>query len=106
MSAIVVSKTLSRPLGEYNKLQQDYILAARYAKKYGIVFNQGDAVRMIPAKNYPYGVAVFHDISDLLESPDVDWDKVISRQIKNKVEDLLPLVRLDWKEIAGQRRLL
>lgn len=105
LTDIAVTKTLSRPLEEYDKIQQDYILAAKEARKRGIHFNQGDAIRILYAGNYPYKVAVFHDLSDLVDKPIIDWEKTIDRQIRNKVKELLPLVGLSFEETSGQKRL-
>jgi len=98
---IATTKTLGKDLDEYTKHKQNYILAAKE-----LHFKQGEAVNIIPCHNYPYGVAVFRDEEDLKKKVEVDWDKVIQAQIQAKVQELLPLVNLEWREVVGQRRLL
>lgn len=100
---IAITKTLSRELEAYDKVQQNYIKAI---KKAGLDIHEGDAINIIPAKNYPYEVAVFRDIEDLSQGIDVDWDKVIEQQIERKVEDLLPLIGSSWDEVSGNKMRL
>lgn len=103
LKEIAITKTLSRNLDGYEKHEQSYILAARQAK---LDVKAGDAVNIIPARNYPQGVAVFVDIADLPREIDVDWNKVVDKQIKMKVESLLPIVGLDFRMTLGQQKLL
>ena len=99
---IAITKSLSKDLEEYTGTQQNYILAVKVAK---MGLKIGDFVRMVPAKNYPHGMAVFRDVADLKKPVQVDWNKVIELQIKNKVEDLLAVIGRQWEEVTGQGRM-
>ncbi|HEC66645.1 MAG TPA: hypothetical protein ENI23_15320, partial [bacterium] len=102
---IAISKTLSKELKEYTGTQQNYILAAKQAPWLRDL-KQGDAVKIVYAKNYPHSVAVYQDESDLPDKVDVDFDKIIDAQITKKVEGIIEQIGISWKEIQGQRRLL
>ena len=95
---IAVSKTLSRELDEYTGNQQNYIKELREMK---LQVKEGDAVKIVPALNYKYGVCVFQDESDLPRKVEIDYKAVISKQIEAKVDELLPLVNLDFAMVAG-----
>ena len=101
---IAITKTLSRDLDKYEKQEQNYIKACRDAKWMRI--KAGDAVNVVPAKNYPYEVACFQDPEDLPRPIDINWDKVVQAQIEAKVRDLLPIVGLNFVETTGQGKLL
>ena len=103
LADISVSKSLSRDLDGYTKQQQSYILSAKQA---GLDLKRGDSVKIVHARNYPYGVAVFVDEKDLPKPVEVDWEAIIEKQIQNKVDELLPIAGLSFSEITGQKRLL
>ena len=102
LDEIAITKSLGRELSEYDKGVQDYIKSARNLK---LDVRKGDALNIVHARNYAFGVAVYQDVADLPHRIEVDWKKIIDKQIRMKVEDLLPICGLSWEEVQGQRRL-
>lgn len=100
---IAISKQLSRNPEEYSiSGMQNYIKTIRELK---MNIKAGDSVRIIPAKNFNFGVAVYQDESELTKKVDVDWDEIIRVQIRSKVEDILSVVGLQWEDNSGQVKL-
>ena len=103
ISDICITKTLSKNLEEYTKQEQDYIKCCKFMKeKHNVDFTRGDAVNIVYSLNYPYNVAVYKDKEDLPFPIEVDWDKVIEKEIVAKVEDILEASGLSVSEIKLQ----
>ena len=103
---IAISKTLSRGLKGYDGTIPDYVRGARYAAEHlGEDIRAGDTVKMIYCKS-PTDVICFMDKENLPKGLVVDWDKMIDRDIRMKVQVFLDVVDLHWEETLGQGRLL
>lgn len=104
---IAVYKTLRRELSGYQKQQQYYIKAAKDLQKtQGISFREGDAVGIIPAKNYEFGAAVFKDIAELDgQDIDVNWDEIIEKQILRKVDALVALIGINVYDLYTPEKM-
>lgn len=100
---LIITKTLSKDLEEYEKATQSYFKLLKEQKS---TVGRGDFIRLLPVKGAKYGVMVFQDMGEVKPDVKVDWEEIIEKQIKLKVEDLLPLVGMNWSQIAGQERLL
>lgn len=103
VNELVVTKTLARDPEDY-KVQQNYVKALKDSP--WVRAGAGTALKIVPARNYPQGVAVFQDEADLPRPVEVDYEKVIDAQIRAKVEHILPMVGRSWAEVTGQGRLL
>ena len=99
---IAVTKSLGQDLDGYEKAPQNYILACRAR---GLKLKRGDFIRVVPAKNYPYQVAVFQDPSDLPHEVKVDYEEVLRQQVRSKVESFLAIIGVNWSEVLAQQRL-
>lgn len=104
-----IPKTLSKRFEAY-KTKVDYLRGTLYANKYfkfGI--KPGDQVRMVYVRRVPgypsTDVVCFLDEDALPVKLVVDWDRMIERTVKGKVEELLKIAGLGWERVMGARSL-
>ena len=110
LNDVAIPKTLSKPLTGY-KTSIDYVRGSLYANKhFGLDIREGDMVRMLYVRRvpgYPHtDVVCFLDESQLPVRPEIDWDKMISRTIRMKLEEIIELGGISWSQIEGNRTLL
>ena len=105
LTDLAITRTLSRDPGSYIKGKQDWIKSIQESAWLDWV-GAGDAINTVPAKNYPYNVCAYQDVSSLPHPPQIDYNTIVKKQIQAKVTDILPLVDLYWDEVMGRRRLL
>jgi len=106
---IATPKTLHKNPEDY-PIPQDYVRGAIYANKWmNLGIRDGDVVKMLYIKkifNLPYtdvlSVFSYHEIvngkyiSDIVT---VDLEKTIEKTVKDKVEDLVSLIGVNWKDL-------
>jgi len=97
---VAIPKTIHKKFSEY-KTKVDYLRGALYANKYFKFDIRPGEVPGYP----PTDVVCFIDLDALPVKPVIDWDKMIDRTVKRKVEDLLSLIGLSWEQVKGMRRL-
>ena len=103
---IAIKKSLSRAPNEYGKAIPDFVRGAKYSIKYlNEDIRANDTIKMIYCKS-PTEVISYLDEEDLPGNLVIDYDKMISRDIRMKMSGLLPIVGLSWEEVLGQGRLL
>lgn len=105
---IAISKGIRKRFEDY-ETKPDYVRGALWANRYlkaGI--RPGDQVHMLYVKRVPgyppTDVVCFLDEDVIPEETVVDWEKMIDRAVKRKVEKLLELIGVSWEEIEGKLR--
>jgi len=110
---IAIPKTLQQRLGAYGRLNEsgeriaipDYVRGSLYANEWfeaGI--HGGDQVKMVYVKDIkgypPTNVICYISKDDLpLDKIKVNLDKMLDRTVYGKLEDVISLIGLDWKQI-------
>jgi len=105
---VTITKTLHKKFADY-KTNVDYLRGAKYANKYlGTDIRAGDTVRMLYVKKVEgkpnTDVVCFMD-EDQLPPVTVDYEKMIDRTVRGKVEDLMQLAGVGWERVMGARSL-
>lgn len=103
LEEIAIRKTLHKPLEEYGKGGSgipDYVRGCIYANRYlGLNIIEGDLIKMIYVKNvkgYPKTDVVSFLDERTLPEIEIDYEKMIDRSIRLKVEDVLKILGLEW----------
>jgi len=102
IDTLATVKQLGKDLSEYTKGEQGYI---KEIKRRKFLIRAGDSVSIVPAKNYPFGVAVWQEKRDLEKPVEVNFEEVLEKQVRAKVEDLLEVIGSSWGEVQGQVKL-
>jgi len=105
---IAIPKTLRQE--EYTKSKPNYVRGAEYAMKYlGEEIRAGDTVYFIPVVQVPKGLPPTDVVSvtdpSKLKGFVPNYDELIEKTVKAKVEDFLPVVGLNWGQVRGQSTL-
>ena len=109
LEEIAIRKTMRRDLESYEH-EPDWIRGIKYAMKHlGIEFVQGDQIKILYVKRIngmpPTDIICFLDASQLPKGLVVDYDKIIEKTVKKKVEKFLKVVGLSWSNvIAGSSK--
>lgn len=106
---VAIPKTLNKALKSY-KSKVDYLRGALYANKYfGTEIKGGDQVRMLFVKRVPgfpsTDVVCFQDEEDLPDGIIINWERLIERTLRGKVENFLLMAGMSWDLVQGTRRL-
>jgi DNA polymerase elongation subunit (family B) len=100
---LATPKTLHKNPEDY-PIPQDYVRGAIYSNKWlNMGIRDGDVVKMIylkSLKGLPYTdvISVF-SFKELKQDIVVDIEKVIEKTIKDKIEDLISLIGVSWKDL-------
>lgn len=115
LNQIAIPKTLNKSLEDYGKGKgggiPDYVRGTLYSNKYfGTDIRGGDMIRMLYVNRIPghprTNVVCFLDEDELPVKPEVDWNKMVSRTVRMKIEKIIELAGLHWAQVEGTRSLL
>ena len=106
---VAIAKTLHKKLNAKNKKGQltniDYYRGARYGNKYlGFDIVAGDMVKMLyvkRVKGFPSTNVICYLDQDKLPPIVVDYNKMIDRTVRKKVEKILKVGGMSWEAVEG-----
>jgi len=101
---IAIPKTLQQ---DTYKTKPNFVRGAEYAIKYlGEDIRTGDRIHFIPVKRVPKGLPPTDVVSVLniskLKDFEPDYQELIEKTVKTKVEDFLSAIGKSWSEVEGQ----
>jgi DNA polymerase I len=104
---IAIPKTLQQ---ETYKTKPNFVRGAEYAIKYlGEDIRAGDTIHFIPVKRVPKNLPSTDVVSVLdiskLKDFEPDYQELIEKTVKAKVEDFLGAIGRSWEEVEGQTTL-
>lgn len=110
LDEIAIRKTLNKRFDSYKAIP-DYLRGTFYANTYlGENIKPGDTVKMLYVKRVPgkprTDVICFLESNNVPEGTIIDWDKMISRTVKQKIENMVSLVGLSWQLCTSKNTLL
>ena len=105
---IAIPVTLSKNPDRYDK-PTDYVRGAKYCNKwFGTDIRGGDQVKMVYIKKIPgypkTDVISYLSLSELPVEFEIDIDKMIDRNIRMKLEDVIDLIDLKWIDIFSTQK--
>lgn len=106
---VAIKKTLHKKFEDY-KAKMDFVRGSIYSNKYlGSDIRAGDSVHMLYVKRVKgkpsTDVICSLDINELAPIVEVDWNKMIDRTVKGKVDELLEIGGIGWERVMGTRSL-
>lgn len=111
LSDLAIPITLSKHLDKYTKMKPDFIKASLWSiKNLGLEIVGGDRIKLIPVKSVetkePTNLIAFFEEQDLKNLKiHVDYDKIIEKTVKSKVEQFLNVIGIQWEEVKGIKKL-
>ncbi|MCW1309516.1 MAG: DNA-directed DNA polymerase [Candidatus Nanoarchaeia archaeon] len=106
---IAFSKTLSKTMESY-KTKPIHLRAMLYSNlNLGTNFKSGDRIYILyikEVKGKPKTDVIAFDEETKLPPIEVDWEKMIEHNIKNKVEDVLETIGISWNEVLRPSNLM
>jgi DNA polymerase I len=108
LSDIAFPSSIQRAVEDY-KVKTPAVRAIQNASFIGKQYKPGDKALLVPLKKAPRGyppmdVIMIDDEKDLPKGFEIDYDTIIDKSIRMKVEDILPAMGLTFEEVVSGRK--
>jgi len=104
---IAIVKGINKPFSQY-KTKPDYVRGAIYANKH-LNANIGvEKVKMLyikSIKGHPNTDVICYTDKNILPEIVVDYEKMIDRTIKRKIEKIIELLGITWDDVLNKKKL-
>jgi len=108
LSDLAFPSSIQKPIEEY-KVMVPAVRAIHNASFIGKTYKPGDKALLVPLSKSPRGmppmdVIMIDDEKDLPKGFEIDYDTIIDKSIRMKVEDILPSMGLTFEEVVTGRK--